>query len=151
MWPWDDCMYFKYGGDVLCQSVMSQLYKCISVGSASLAFSMCIHQINVTRQKHPICISDSLVGAKVCESVLCVSEHAWCVQRKGDSNSNSNSNSEENKQWNRERKKERGRASKSQGLEEFSVIYIYTFWSPQIPTLIKRNQLKLSSFNVYLN
>lgn len=39
----------------------------------------------------------------------------------------------------------------SQGLEEFSVIYICRFWSPQIPTLIKRNQLKLSSFNVYLN
>lgn len=45
----------------------------------------------------------------------------------------------------------RGTAMKSRGLEEYSVIYIYTFWSPQIPTLIKRNQLKLSSFNVYLN
>lgn len=46
--PWDNSMYFKYGGDVLCQSVMSHLNKCISVGSASLAFSMCIHHINVT-------------------------------------------------------------------------------------------------------
>lgn len=32
----------------------------------------------------------------------------------------------------------------SRDLEDFSVIYICRFWSPQIPTLIKKNQLKLS-------
>lgn len=51
----------------------------------------------------------------------------------------------------RTRERERELLVLSRGLEEFSVIYICRFWSPQIPTLIKRNQLKLSSFNVYLN
>lgn len=70
--PWDNSMYCNYEGDVLRQSVMSHLNKCVSSGSASLAFSMYIHHINVTWQKHPICIADSLVGAKVCVTLWCV-------------------------------------------------------------------------------
>lgn len=42
-------------------------------------------------------------------------------------------------------------AEGSRGLEEIPVIYICRYWSPQIPALIKENQLKFSSFHVYLN
>lgn len=76
--PWDNSMCSKYEGDVLCQSVMSHLNKCISSGWASLAFSKYIHHINVIWQKHHICIADSSFGPKVCESVCaCVYMCVW--------------------------------------------------------------------------
>lgn len=100
-------MYCKYEGDVLCQSVMSHLNKCISSGSASLAFSMYIHHINVTRQKHPICIADSLVGAKVCESArTCVGLRAClgvCAEKMRERKRETVTETKENKQ------KQRGR------------------------------------------
>lgn len=113
----------KYEGDVFCQSVMSHHSKCISSGTASLALSMYIHHINATRRKRPICVSDSFVGPQGVCVCVCLHTYTVCTDRKR----YSVGNRRENKQ--QQKKKARERVI-SQGLEEFSVIYICRFWSP---------------------
>lgn len=72
-------VHCKYEGDVLCQSVMSHLNKCVSLGTTSLAFSMFIHHINAAWQKCPISVTDSLDGAQgVCLGCVCMrARHEW--------------------------------------------------------------------------
>lgn len=141
-------LYSKHEGDVLCLSVMSHLNKCSSSGRADLAFSLCIHHINAIWQKHHICTADSTIGPKVCDSVsarvsVCVCWRRGCVQAEK-KNKTKGKKDRGLKKINKEIGRTLQQIVKLRPGGLFSYLHMQISGHPQIPTLIKKNQLKLS-------
>lgn len=113
-----------YEGDIFCQSVMSHRNKCVSSGTAGLALSTYIHQINATWQKKPNRDAGSSVGP-------------GAVRRGGVRKTEAAPSDAEELQ--------------AKAWRSFQLFTLTDSGHPQIPTLIMRKQLKVSSFNVYLN